>query len=428
MESIKVTATEFKELANINRKVVDDKTILHTIISYGLEGAPGMGKTSVVRSLATDWKLPFITVAINQWVNGSDIVGFSYKGHKNKDGSFDLAGEDEIPNWLPFYRIDPATDAKVPTTDETKGYRIWTDPKTGLPEAHAAVVLLDEFSAANPRVQGTFLTVALTKIVKVFHLHNDVNFFIAFNGCDREGFMGQTSEISPAMLGSCGRYFPLELIYEDASVLRAVQENTNISMFWKMFSKKHLKDLKLSDEALGHHSCGRTYENLMLALSFACYDNKHFDRLAKKIVEIHFFDSDGLAKLFISLVENFDVPSGEEYLNGTAIPKNFSEALIGINAISTTLGFRSRCNENVISSAELSALEQYMDKQYPTGTKHADGSPIMGSKKEMFMVLKTSLIREKLESKAEFRWVATKLDGMEKKTSTKSKIDEEPEF
>lgn len=44
------------------------------------------------------------------------------------------------------------------------------------------------------------------------------------------------------------------------------------------------------------------------------------------------------------------------------------------------------------------------------------------------MVLKTSLIREKLESKAEFRWVATKLDGMEKKTSTKSKIEEEPEF
>ena len=143
MDTIQVTASEFKELANVNRKVIDKDNILHRIISYGLEGAPGMGKTSVVRSLATDWNLPFITVAINQWVNGSDIVGFSYKGHKNKDGTFDLEGEDEIPNWLPFYRVDPRTNKKVPTTDDTKGRRIWVDDK-GLPEAHAAVVLLDE--------------------------------------------------------------------------------------------------------------------------------------------------------------------------------------------------------------------------------------------------------------------------------------------
>ena len=170
--SIKVTASIFKRLANGRRKVINGK-VYHARKSLALEGAPGMGKTAVIRSLGKDWDLPSITVSINQWVNAADIVGFTYKGRRSEDGNFELAGEDDIPPWLPVYRVDPVTGAKVMTSDETKGFKVWHDKKTNQPEAHAAVVLLDEFSAAKPSVQQAFLCVALDKVVKNFRLHED---------------------------------------------------------------------------------------------------------------------------------------------------------------------------------------------------------------------------------------------------------------
>lgn len=424
---MKVTASQFKMLANGRRKVLGDGKVIHARKSFALEGAPGMGKTSVVRSLATDWKLPLITVSINQWVNAADVVGFAYKGRKTENGDLEISGQDEIPPWLPYYRIDPATGDKVETNDNTKGFPIWYNKK-GMPEAHAAVVLLDEFSAAKSAVQQTFLCVALDRVVKNFKLHNDTNFFIAYNGCDREGFEGQTSEISAALVGPNGRFDSLELIYEDSCVKTAVMSNPIISDFWKSFTDKYLADLNICDENDdGRNSCGRTYESLMEELSLRGYDSKNFDKDAKMCVNINFEGSEKVAKQFITFVNNFDIPTGEDYLSGKVVVKTQSEAVIGINAMATLFGFRNRSKKTVISNVEISALKDFLNKDYPTGTMNADGTPIMGSKTELYGVMKSAIIRENLQENPAFRFVADVLNSLETKSQKKSD-EEECEF
>lgn len=424
---MKVTASQFKTLANGRRKVLGDGTVWHARKSFALEGAPGMGKTSVVRSIATDWKLPLITVSINQWSNAADIVGFGYRGHKTEKGELEIFGEDEIPPWMPYYRIDPETKAKVATSDKTKGYPIWRN-KAGQPEAHAAVVLLDEFSAAKSMVQQTFLCVALDRVVKNFRLHNDTNFFVAYNGCDRAGFEGQTSEISAALVGPNARFDSLELIYEASCVQTAVLSNPIISDFWKKFTEKYLADLNICDENDdGRNSCGRTYESLMEELSICGYDSHNFDKDAKMRVEINFEGSEKVAKQFLTFVKTFDVPTGEDYLSGKVVVKTQAEAVVGINSIATLFGFRNRAKKQVISNVEISALKDFLNADYPTGTVNSDGTPIMGSKTELYGVMKSALLRENLQENPAFRFVAEVLNSMEKKVQKKSD-EEECEF
>lgn len=415
--SIKVTASIFKRLANGRRKVINGK-VYHARKSLALEGAPGMGKTAVIRSLGKDWDLPSITVSINQWVNAADIVGFTYKGRRSEDGNFELAGEDDIPPWLPVYRVDPVTGAKVMTSDETKGFKVWHDKKTNQPEAHAAVVLLDEFSAAKPSVQQAFLCVALDKVVKNFRLHEDTNFFISYNSCERDGFEGQTSEISAALVGPNGRFDSVELIFEDAAVVNAVLENKIVSSFWKHFTKKFLPELDICNDNVPNdkNSCGRTWESLMEELSIGGYDNTNFNDDAKLIVEINFATSPNLVKKFISSVNTCDIPTGEDYLSGKVAVKNYSDAVLGINAMGTLFGFRSRSGKTVISNKENDFLKNFLDTAYPTGMKNSDGSDIIGSKKELYMVMKSSLLRENLESKKEFAWVASILNNFDAKS------------
>lgn len=414
---MKVTATQFKALANGRRKVLGDKSVWHARKSLALEGAPGMGKTSVIRSLAADWGLALITVSINQWVNAADVVGFAYKGHKTENGDLEISGQDEIPPWLPYYRVDPETGAKVETTDRTKGYPVWYNKK-GMPEAHPAVVLLDEFSAAKSAVQQTFLCVALDKVVKNFKLHNDTNFFIAYNGCDREGFEGQTSEISAALVGPNGRFDSVELVYEDTCVKNAVLKNLIISDFWKAFTEKFLADLNICDENdEGRNSCGRTYESLMEELSICGYDSKNFDKDAKMRVEINFEGSEKVAKQFLTFVKNFDIPTGEDYLTGKVVVKTQSEAVIGINSMATLFGFRNRSKKQVISNVEIAALKDFLNKEYPTGTMNANGTPIIGSKTELYGVMKSAILRENLQENPAFHFVADFLNNSQKKNN-----------
>ena len=72
----KVTASTFKKLAKCVRFKFPDGRVIHSHKSLAIEGAPGMGKTCLIQSVAEDWELPCITVAINQWSNAADIVGF----------------------------------------------------------------------------------------------------------------------------------------------------------------------------------------------------------------------------------------------------------------------------------------------------------------------------------------------------------------
>ena len=415
---MKVTASQFKLLANGRRTVLGDKSVWHARKSFALEGAPGVGKTSVIRSLAADWELPLITVSINQWVNAADVVGFAYKGRKTENGDLEISGQDEIPPWLPYYRVDPMTGAKVETSDTTKGYPIWVNPKTNMPEAHAAVVLLDEFSAAKSAVQQTFLCVALDKVVKNFKLHSDVNFFIAYNGCDRAGFEGQTSEISAALVGPNARFDSLELVYEADCVKSAIMANPIISDFWKSFTEKYLDDLNICDENDdGRNSCGRTYESLMEELSLCGYDSKNWDKEAKMRVEINFDGSEKVAKQFITCVKNFDVPTGEDYLTGKVVVNLHSEAVIGVNSMATLFGFRNRSKKQVISNVEIAALKDFLNKEYPTGTMKADGTPIIGSKTELYGVMKSAILRENLQENPAFHFVADFLNNSQKKSN-----------
>lgn len=423
---MKVTASQFKKLANGRRKVLGDGRVIHAPKSFALEGAPGIGKTSVIRSLASDWGIPLITVSINQWVNAADVVGFGYKGCMTEHG-FEISGQDEIPPWLPYYRVDPETGTKVATSDKTKGFPVWYNKK-GMPEAHPAVVLLDEFSAAKGAVQQTFLCVALDRVVKNFRLHNDTNFFIAYNGCDREGFEGQTNEISYALVGANARFDSLELIYEDSCVKDAVLANPDISDFWKSFTEKYLAELNICDENDdGRNSCGRTYESLMVELSNCGYDSKNFDADAKMRVNINFEGSEKVAKQFVTYVRNFDIPTGEDYLSGKVLVKTQAEAVVGINSMSTLFGFRSRSKKQVISPVEISALKAFLDKDYPTGTMNANGTPIMGSKTELYGVMKSAIIRENLQENPAFRFVADVLNALETKAK-KNNNEEECEF
>lgn len=424
---IKVTATEFKELANLCRTKHGD-TIDHSIKSIALEGAPGMGKTSVIQDLARDWKLPCVTVAINQWSNPADIVGFTFKGRKHKDGSFDLEGVDDIPAWLPVWRVAPNGE-RVQTDDRTKGYRVWLDDK-GQPVPHPAVILLDEFSAAMPKIQQTFLTVCLSKKVKNFSLDDDTNFFVAFNSSKRKGFVGQTFDISEAMGGPNGRFDIVELTFEPKPVVKAILANDKISDFWKKFTEKYFgKQLKIyDDQYVGDFNvCGRTYENVLIRLSNGNFNSKNWSPLATKLVEMEFAGSPKVIETFLSLRETFDIPTGEDYLNGTVAVDNYSDAIIGINAMISLFGFRKRCDKAVISAKENAALQAFMDKNYPTGTKKADGSLIIGSRKELYLVLKNAIYHESLECLPEFSWVAGVLDNFEEE-ETSSEEEEACEF
>lgn len=419
----KVTASQFKVLANLGRKVFPDGRTIHAHKSWALEGAPGMGKTAVIRSLADDWELPCITVSINQWVNAADIVSFAYKGRQTKEG-FELAGEDTMPPWLPVYREAPNGE-RVVTNDTTKGYPVWKNEQ-GEPEAHAAVVLLDEFSSAKPAVQQAFLCVALDKKVKNFSLHEDTNFFIAFNGARRRGFEGQTNEISAALVGCNGRFDVLELVFEEKPVLNAIRKNPTISNFWKAFAEKYLSKLRIYDEANVNdsNSCGRTFENLLERLSIGGYDSKCWDSTAELLVEIEFATSPKVAETFITCVSTFDVPTGEDYLNGTAKVNTFSDAVLGVGAMVNLFGFRKRIDKPVISQQEVIFLKSFMDKEYPTGTMTANGKKIIGSRKELYLILKSALYQESLECMPEFSFVAGVIDSFDEETSS----EEECEF
>lgn len=419
----KVTASQFKVLANLGRKVFPDGRTIHAHKSWALEGAPGMGKTAVIRSIADDWALPCITVSINQWVNAADIVSFAYKGRQTKEG-FELAGEDTMPPWLPVYREAPNGE-RVVTNDTTKGYPVWKNEQ-GEPEAHAAVVLLDEFSSAKPTVQQAFLCVALDKKVKNFSLHEDTNFFIAFNGARRKGFEGQTNEISAALVGCNGRFDVLELVFEEKPVLTAIRKNPTISNFWKSFAEKYLSKLRIYDEANVNdsNSCGRTFENLLERLSIGGYDSKCWDSTAEMLVEIEFATSPKVAETFITCVSTFDVPTGEDYLNGTAKVNTFSDAVLGVGAMVNLFGFRKRIDKPVISQHEVIFLKSFMDKEYPTGTMTANGKKIIGSRKELYLILKSALYQESLECMPEFSFVAGVIDSFDEETSS----EEECEF
>lgn len=419
----KVTASQFKVLANLGRKVFPDGRTIHAHKSWALEGAPGMGKTAVIRSIADDWALPCITVSINQWVNAADIVSFAYKGRQTKEG-FELAGEDTMPPWLPVYREAPNGE-RVVTNDTTKGYPVWKNEQ-GEPEAHAAVVLLDEFSSAKPAVQQAFLCVALDKKVKNFSLHEDTNFFIAFNGARRKGFEGQTNEISAALVGCNGRFDVLELVFEEKPVLTAIRKNPTISNFWKSFAEKYLSKLRIYDEANVNdsNSCGRTFENLLERLSIGGYDSKCWDSTAEMLVEIEFATSPKVAETFITCVSTFDVPTGEDYLNGTAKVNTFSDAVLGVGAMVNLFGFRKRIDKPVISQHEVIFLKSFMDKEYPTGTMTANGKKIIGSRKELYLILKSALYQESLECMPEFSFVAGVIDSFDEETSS----EEECEF
>ena len=90
-------------------------------------------------------------------------------------------------------------------------------------------------------------------------------------------------------------------------------------------------------------------------------------------------------------------------------------------------GFRKRCDKAVISAKENAALQAFMDKNYPTGTKKADGSLIIGSRKELYLVLKNAIYHESLECLPEFSWVAGVLDNFEEE-ETSSEEEEACEF
>lgn len=417
--TIKVKPSQFIDLVNGRRKDLGNGKTWHAKKSFALEAGPGTGKTSVIRWVAELWGMPAITVSINQWVNSADIVGFTYKGRHTDEG-FDLAGEDDVPPWMPVYRIDPVSGDKVETSDKTKGFKVYLDPKTKQAVPHPAVVLLDEFSSAKPAVQQAFLCVALDKVVKNFKLHEDTNFFIAYNDCEREGFENQTTEISAALVGPNGRFDAVELVFEDSAVVHAVQQNPIVSDFWKMFTEKYLSQLNICDDSIVNdsNSCGRTWESLMEELSICGYDSKNFNSDAELRVKINFQTSPKLIDKFIACVNTCDIPTGEDYLSGKVVVNNHSDAVVAINAMTTLFGFRNRSGKQVISAKENKFVQDFLNKDYPTGTKNPDGSDIIGSKKELYMVMKSSILCENLQSLPEFAWVSAKLNSFENKNES----------
>ena len=58
-------------------------------------------------------------------------------------------------------------------------------------------------------------------------------------------------------------------------------------------------------------------------------------------------------------------------------------------------------------------MKTFMDKDYPTGTITAKGKPIIGSRKELYLILKSALYQENLECMAEFSFVAGVIDSFE---------------
>jgi hypothetical protein len=69
-----------------------------------------------------------------------------------------------------------------------------------------------------------------------------------------------------------------------------------------------------------------------------------------------------------------------------------------------------------------------MDKEYPTGTVKTNGQKIIGSRQELYMILKSALYQENLECLAEFSWVAGVLDDYENGSSSSETEEESCEF
>jgi hypothetical protein len=166
----------------------------------------------------------------------------------------------------------------------------------------------------------------------------------------------------------------------------------------------------------------------MVLLSNGNFDSKNFPSFAEMLVKMNFATSEKLAAQVITAIKNFDIPTGEDFLNGTAEIKTFSDAIIAVNAIGITLGFRKKSNEQVISMTEQDKLHSILDAHYPTGMKHADGTPIIGSNKELYMVMKSTLLRENLENNLEFTFVADAIDNFDNEDNGNSSDENEEDI
>jgi hypothetical protein len=60
--------------------------------------------------------------------------------------------------------------------------------------------------------------------------------------------------------------------------------------------------------------------------------------------------------------------------------------------------------------------------------KHADGTPIIGSNKELYMVMKSTLLRENLENNLEFTFVADAIDNFDNEDNGNSSDENEEDI
>ena len=383
--------------------------------SIALEGGAGMGKTSMIEAYAALKGLPCITVAVGVWNDPACITDFGF-GVQMKEGHISgINSEDKVPAWAPVWRIDPKTGKQVKTTKETMGLPVYLD-ESGRPVFHAAIVFFDEFSAPRAELQNAILTLCLTKRLKNWNMDKETRFFVAYNSANRAEFSGFVNEISPALVGSNGRFVNLKVRYNAGTILDYVNHSQKVSNFWKVFTSKNLRVLDIYNEEKGRKMSPRSYVECLKALSTAKIDNTNFGKLAENILfAFTGEDNTSIFDAFIEKVNTFVTFNAEDILSGKQTILTQIDANLAVAEILNVFQNRRAQKKALLSAKEKKNFETFVTKQYVTGFKNEDGTDKIASKKEFLEVIKAALIEADLMHYSDFSFIAEMKDEKETK-------------
>lgn len=127
-----------------NNRVLQDKGIMP--VAIGIEGASGIGKSSVIDQIAQDRGYNYIVLSLSQIQDTSDLVGYPIKEHYvcKEDGS--------ECKWVPSELLEIFSNEGWVMTEETRmSYAVPMWLKT-IDQSKPLILNLDDYSRATPHL------------------------------------------------------------------------------------------------------------------------------------------------------------------------------------------------------------------------------------------------------------------------------------
>lgn len=162
-----------------------------TPIAIGIEGAAGLGKTSIVRQLAEDNNMSFVKLNLAQIDEPGDLTGFPILEYecqvarriKNEDGTPSVK---VMPGttWINAKQIDQK-DSNV-LLKQTGKTRMGYAKPAWVPEynANGTILLLDDYTRANPQILQATMDLILEQEYISWKLPKQTTIVLTTNGDD----------------------------------------------------------------------------------------------------------------------------------------------------------------------------------------------------------------------------------------------------